>query len=160
MSHSFGIVIESLVAALLMLTIGYCMLLNSRLKRLKADEHSLKATIGELITATEIAERAIGGLKHTVRDVNENLGNQLTSAAQMSLQLKKQLAEGDNIIRRLSRIAVAARPVTEPEPEPEPEPETAPAAPYIPAPRISAAKAVAAAAQAFSDRRRPNGLAA
>ena len=151
MSHSFGIAIESLVAALLMLTIGYCMLLNSRLKRLKADEHSLKATIGELITATEIAERAIGGLKHTVRDVNENLGNQLTSAAQMSLQLKKQLAEGDNIIRRLSRIAIAARPVTEPE---------EPAAPNIPAPRISAAKAVAAAAQAFSDRRRSDGLAA
>jgi hypothetical protein len=91
MSHSLGIAIESLVAVLLMLTIGYCMLLNSRLKRLKADEHSLKATIGELITATEIAERAIGGLKHTVRDVNENLGNQLTSAGQMSLQLKKQL---------------------------------------------------------------------
>ena len=153
MSHSFGIAIESLVAALLMLTISYCMLLNSRLKRLKADEHSLKATIGELITATEIAERAIGGLKHTVRDVNENLGNQLTSAARMSLQLKKQLAEGDNIIRRLSRIAIAARPVTEPEPD-------EPAAPNIPAPRISAAKAVAAAAQAFSDRRRSDGLAA
>jgi len=50
---------------LLMVTIGYCMLLNKRLKRLKADEHSLKATIAELITATEIAERAIGGLKHT-----------------------------------------------------------------------------------------------
>ena len=46
MSHSFGVAIESLVAILLMLTIGYCMLLNSRLKRLKADEHSLKATIG------------------------------------------------------------------------------------------------------------------
>ena len=153
MSHSFGIVIESLVAALLLLTIGYCMLLNSRLKRLKADEHSLKATIGELITATEIAERAIGGLKHTVRDVNENLGNQLTSAAQMSLQLKKQLAEGDNIFRRLSRIATAARPAAEPEPESEPEPERA-------VPKVSAAKAVAAAAQAFSDRRRSDGLAA
>ena len=46
MSHSLGIVIESLVAVLLMLTIGYCMLLNARLKRLKAYEHSLKATIG------------------------------------------------------------------------------------------------------------------
>src|SRR4030081_1537089 len=103
MSHSFGVAIESLVALLLLLTIGYCMLLNARLKRLKADEHSLKATIAELITATEIAERAIGGLKHTVRDVNENLGNQLTSAAQMSQQLKKQLAEGDNIFRRPSR---------------------------------------------------------
>jgi hypothetical protein len=145
MSHSFGIAIESLVAILLMLTIGYCMLLNARLKRLKADEHSLKATIGELITATEIAERAIGGLKHTVRDVNENLGNQLTSASQMSLQLKKQLAEGDNVLRRLSRIAAAARPAPEPEPA---------------VPQLSAAKAVAAAAQAFSDRRRADGLAA
>jgi chromosome segregation ATPase len=151
MSHSFGIAIESLVAILLMLTIGYCMLLNSRLKRLKADEHSLKATIGELITATEIAERAIGGLKHTVRDVNEHLGNQLTSAAQMSEQLKKQLAEGDNVLRRLSKIAIAARPL----------PALEPAAPEAPAaPRVSAAKAVAAAAQAFSDRRRSDGLAA
>jgi hypothetical protein len=121
------------------------MLLNSRLKRLKADEHSLKATIAELITATEIAERAIGGLKHTVRDVNVNLGNQLNSAAEMSQQLKKQLAEGDSVFRRLSKIALAARPAPEPEPA---------------APTVSAAKAVAAAAQAFSDRRRSNGLAA
>jgi chromosome segregation ATPase len=146
MSHSFGVAIESLVAILLMLTIGYCMLLNARLKRLKADEHSLKATIAELITATEIAERAIGGLKHAVRDVNENLGNQLTTAHQMSSQLKKQLQESDNVVRRLSRIAIAARP-------PEPEPEAA-------TPPVSAAKAVAAAAQAFSERRRSDGLAA
>src|ERR1700737_954167 len=145
MTHSLGIAIESLVAVLLLLTIGYCMLLNTRLKRLKADEHSLKATIAELITATEIAERAIGGLKLTVRDVNENLGNQLNSAAQMSQQLKKHLAEGDNVVRRLSRIAIAARPAPEPEPA---------------APKVSAAQAVAAAAQAFSDRRRSDGLAA
>jgi hypothetical protein len=144
MSHSLGIVIESLVAVLLMVTIGYCILLNKRLKRLKADEHSLKATIGELITATEIAERAIGGLKHTVRDVNEHL----TAATQMSAHLKGQLAEGDGIIRRLTKIAVAAR-------SPSAEPEPAPAAP-----KVSAAKAVAAAAEAFSERRRASGLAA
>jgi chromosome segregation ATPase len=149
MSHSLGLAIESLVAVLLMLTIGYCMLLNSRLKRLKADESSLKATIAELITATEIAERAIGGLKHTVRDVNENLGNQLTSASQMSQQLKKQLAEGDNIYRRLSKIVLAARPSSEPEPEPQPA-----------VTNVSSAKAIAAAARAFSDRRRSDGLAA
>ena len=151
MSHSLGIVIESLVAVLLMLTIGYCMLLNSRLKRLKADEHSLKATIGELITATEIAERAIGGLKHTVRDVNEHLGSQLNAASQMSAHQKGMLAEGDGVIRRLSRIAIAARPLTS---EPEQE-QAAPAAP-----RVSAAKAVAVAAEAFSERRRASGLAA
>src|ERR1700742_2260998 len=110
MSHSLGMAIESLVAVLLILTIVYCMLLNARLKRLKADEHSLKATIGELITATEIAERAIGGLKLTVRDVNENLGSQLAAATDMSTQLKKQLGECDNVVRRLSKITSAARP--------------------------------------------------
>lgn len=145
MSHLMGIAIESLVAVLLILTIGYCMLLNKRLKRLKADEHSLKATIAELITATEIAERAIGGLKHTVRDVNENLGSQLASAAEMSEQFKRQLAEGDSVLRRLSKIAIAARPSTGADAE---------------VPKISSAKAIAAAAQAFSERRRADGLAA
>src|SRR5229473_7800013 len=115
MNHALGLAIESLVAVLLVLTIGYCMLLNARLKRLKADEHSLKAVIAELITATEIAERAIGGLKHTVRDVNEHLGSQLAAATQMSEHLRKQLAEGDGVIRRLSKIALAARPGSAPE---------------------------------------------
>ena len=151
MSHSLGIAIESLVTVLLMVTIAYCMLLNKRLKRLKADEHSLKATIAELITATEIAERAIGGLKHTVRDVNENLGAKLTAATEMSEQLRKQLGECDNVVRRLSRITTAARPSTPAAPEPASVP--APAA-------VPNAKALAAAAQAFSERRRSNGLAA
>ena len=145
MNHSLGMIIESLVAVLLVLTIFYCMLLNKRLKRLKADEHSLKATIAELITATEIAERAIGGLKHTVRDVNDNLGSQLSAATEMSGQLKTLLVESDGVVRRLTKIAVAARPLQDAEPA---------------APKPSSARAVAAAAEAFSERRRASGLAA
>ena len=167
MNHALGLAIESLVAVLLVLTIGYCMLLNKRLKRLKADEHSLKAVIAELITATEIAERAIGGLKHTVRDVNENLGGQLAAATQMSEQLRKQLAEGDHVVRRLSKIAIAARPQSASDEE-DVTPkapaasrslaETAPAG--TASNNMSSAKAVAAAAHAFSERRRSGGLAA
>ncbi|MCO5131070.1 MAG: DUF6468 domain-containing protein [Xanthobacteraceae bacterium] len=147
MNHSIGLMIEILVAVLLVVTIGYCMLLNKRLLRLRADEQSLKATIGELITATEIAERAIGGLKHTVRDVNENLGDQIAAAADLSDRLIRQLAEGDAVLGRLSRIAVAAR---------------SPHAPVTaaPEPRVSAAKAAAAATQAFAERRRASGIAA
>ena len=63
MSNGFGLIIEILVAILLAMTVGYCMTLNRRLKLLKSDEHSLRATISELVTATEIAERAIGGLE-------------------------------------------------------------------------------------------------
>jgi hypothetical protein len=150
--------IETLVAVLLMVTVGYCMLLNNRLKRLRSDEHSLKAVIAELITATEIAERAIGGLKHAVRDVNENLGSQLTSATHMADHLKRQLSECDHVVRRLSKIAIAARPPG--------AAETAPASASAPAPtrfapaKATNAKAVAAAAQAFSERRRTGGLAA
>jgi Domain of unknown function (DUF6468) len=167
MNHSLGLMIETLVAILLLLTIGYCMLLNKRLKRLKADEHSLKAVIAELITATEIAERAIGGLKHAVRDVNENLGNQLASANQMSEQLRRQLGEADNVVRRLTKIAIAARPQAAGEIEPtrdivgEATRET-PSRDYAsrdPA-TFSNAKAVAAAALAFSERRRSGGIAA
>jgi hypothetical protein len=165
MNHSLGMAIEALVAVLLLITIGYCMLLNNRLKRLRSDEHSLKAVIAELITATEIAERAIGGLKHAVRDVNENLGDQLTSASEMSAHLKRQLAECDHVVRRLSKIAIAARPQNQVQGQAqnpaqnqayviEPEPAR------LPPPKPSSAKAVAAAAQAFSERRRTGGLAA
>jgi hypothetical protein len=164
MNPSLGVTIEALVAILLVLTIGYCMLLNARLKRLKADEHSLKATIAELITATEIAERAIGGLKHTVRDVNENLGSQLASAAQMSEHLKRQLAEGDHVVRRLTKIAIAARPSQAAEAEAkEPAPRDFAARDFAPrdtTAKPSNAQALAAAAQAFSERRRTGGLAA
>jgi Domain of unknown function (DUF6468) len=159
MNHSLGMAIEALVAVLLLITIGYCMLLNNRLKRLRSDEHSLKAVIAELITATEIAERAIGGLKHAVRDVNENLGDQLTSASEMSAHLKRQLSECDHVVRRLSKIAIAARPQNQAQNQAmviEPEPEPA----RLPPPKPSSAKAVAAAAQAFSERRRTGGLAA
>ena len=39
MSNAFlGLMIESLVAVLLVLTIGYCLILNRRLKRLVADQ--------------------------------------------------------------------------------------------------------------------------
>ena len=143
MNPTFALVIESLVATLLLVTIAYCMLLNKRLKLLRADEQSLKATIGELITATEIAERAIGGLKVTVRDCNDNLGGQLSSAAEMCDRLGTHIHAGETVLHRLSRIAIAARA----------QPEEAQA-------RSNNAKAIVAAAEAFTERKRANGLAA
>ena len=144
MSHSSGLIIESLVSILLMLTIGYCMLLNKRLQRLKADEQSLKATIAELITATEIAERAIGGLKVTVRECDQNLGGQLAMANEMMERLRKQTLAGEGVLHRLSRIALAARPAAE-------EPNES----------GGGAKSVVAAAKAFAERRKAaGGLAA
>jgi hypothetical protein len=146
-SNGIALVIEGMVAILLVLTIGYCIVLNSRLKMLKADEQALKATISELITATEIAERAIVGLKLTVRDCDLSLGERLRNAEQLSGEIAHQLDEGKAVLERLSRIALAARPAG-----------GAPASAAI----GPDAQAVAEAAQAFvaRSRVRPPGIAA
>jgi len=103
MSHSFGIVIESLVSILLLLTILYCIRLNEQLKRLKADGTSMQQTITELITATESAERAIAGLKATVREADETLGERLKAAERYSIEMKQSTTAGAEVLDRLAR---------------------------------------------------------
>lgn len=104
-----GMIIEGLVAVLLVITIGYCFTLNSRLQRLRADEEVLRATISELMTATEIAERAILGLKTTAAEADKTLGSRLKQAETMSHTLAEQVGEGELVFARISQIAEAAR---------------------------------------------------
>jgi len=110
MSNGLGLMIESLVAVLLLLTIGFCFVLNGRLKKLKADEQALKGTISELITATEIAERAIAGLKMTVRDCDQNLSERLRAGDALAGELGRQLEGGRQVLAQLAQITLAARP--------------------------------------------------
>lgn len=164
MTHWIGFAIEGLVAVLLLLTIAYCVVLNSKLRRLRADEHALKATIAELITATEIAERAIAGLKVTVRDVDENIGGRLRTAERFAADISRQIEAGTTVLDRLAQIVAASRPAPAPAPTPAPSPE--PIVVAEPAADLSVAspdtRAVLAAAQAFAQRTRARsrGLAA
>jgi hypothetical protein len=152
MTHQFGYFIESMVSILLLLTILYCVRLNKQLRLLKADEQSLRATISELITATEIAERAIAGLKQTMREGEQGLSSRIQKSEQLAAEIDKQMKAGEQLLSKLARIAAAARPA-----EPPPAPPAPPAPPVAPD-----AKAVAAAAQAFTERARArlSGLAA
>jgi hypothetical protein len=113
-NHLIGLFVVGTVAILLLVTIGYCFLLERRLRRFRANEQSLRATIGELITATEIAERAIGGLKVTVRECDQNLGERLRAAERYCADLDAQLAAGETVLRRISQIAAAGRPAPAP----------------------------------------------
>jgi len=149
-SHGFGFMIESMVAILLLLTILYCVRLSRQLRLLRADEQSLRATIAELVTATEIAERAIAGLKATMRDGELTLGTQIAGAEQLSADLGEQLAAGEELLGKLARIAGVVRP----------QASAAAAAVVKTAARTNEkaaapdAKSVAAAAQAFAERAR------
>ena len=104
-----GMMIELLVAFLLVLTIGYCVTLNRRLKRLRNDEEALRATIAELITATEIAERAILGLKATAGDCDKNLTHRLMEAERLSSDLQYYVSQGEGVVGRLVKISDAVR---------------------------------------------------
>src|ERR1700677_1374210 len=114
MSNGLGMIIDGLVAFLLIVTIGYCMMLNRRLKLLKADEQSLRATISELVTATEIAERAIGGLKLTVHECDMGLGERLRKAERLSIEIDRAVVGGKDLVSRLSQIVNAGRRADEP----------------------------------------------
>jgi uncharacterized protein DUF6468 len=120
MSNGLGLMIESLVAVLLVLTITFCIVLNKRLKKLRADEQALKGTISELITATEIAERAIAGLKMTVRDCDQNLGERLRAGETLARELANQLDGGRQVLLQLAQITLAARTAHAPTAEPLP----------------------------------------
>ncbi len=131
----YGYLIESLVSVLLLMTILYCVRLNKQIRLLKADEQSLRATIAELITATEIAERAIGGLKATMREGEQTLGERIKRTEALAADLGQQLNAGEQLLTRLVRITEAGRP------------DATPAAPAVPR-----AQALAAAAQALAER--------
>lgn len=149
MSYHFGFMIESMVAILLLLTILYCVRLSKQLHLLRADEQSLRATIAELVTATEIAERAIAGLKSTMRDGEQTLGAQIISAESLTEELGRQIESGSTILAKLGRIAGVSQ-------------SAVAAKPAVAAKAAPDAKAVAAAAQAFAERTstRAKGLAA
>jgi chromosome segregation ATPase len=132
-SFNYGYLVEVMVSILLLLTILYCVRLNKQLRLLKADEQTLRATIAELISATEIAERAIAGLKSTMHDGEQNLSERLERVEQLSAALDEKLAAGDELLARITRIAGAVHTGGAQSPVPD-------------------AKAVAAAAQAFAAR--------
>jgi hypothetical protein len=132
-NHYLGFLVEGTVAILLLITVAYCFLLNQRLHRFRADEEALRTIIGELITATEIAERAIAGLKVTVRECDQNLGERLRAAERFCAEIDRQIAAGETVLRRVSQIASVGRPAP---------------------PQVSNAQSALAAAEALIERTR------
>jgi len=115
MTHVLGLAIESMVAVLLLLTILYCVRLNNQIRLLKADEQSLRGTIAELVTATEIAERAINDLKLTATRTDQTLVQHLAQGEVLTAELERQIEAADILMRKLAGIVAVSRPLSKPE---------------------------------------------
>jgi hypothetical protein len=142
--------IEILVCVLLTTTIGYCIVLDRRLRALKADETLMRKVITDLVGATDRAERAVAGLRSIVVECDETISGRLRDAERHSDDLAAHIRSGDDVIARIARIvesasggrplpvARAAEPVSAPEP-------------IVPAAR-ERVRDTLAAAQAFAER--------
>jgi hypothetical protein len=117
-----GIVVETLVAILLATTIGYCVILNQKLKRLHSDRGELRQMVADLVQATGLAQSAIKELKATAQEAEAGLESRLSDAETFGVQLANHVSAGQQIMERLARITNAARaqPLDDDRLEPEP----------------------------------------
>jgi hypothetical protein len=145
MSASFGIAVDLLVAVLLVATIVTSIGLSRRVARMKADEASMRTTIGDLVIATDSAERAVATLRATLGDCDRTLGERLRSAQHYSADLADRVQAGETVVARIAQIVESSRRVTT-----EDAPPQAANAPDTSTRDVL--KAAANAAQAVADR--------
>lgn len=112
----FGVIVESAVAILLAMTIGYCVVLNSRLKRLHADKDVLRQMVADLVGATNLANQAIKELKHTAIEADLALNARLEEAERFGIELANHVNAGTVLMDRIVKITSAARQVSPVEP--------------------------------------------
>ena len=141
MGVSLGMIVEGSVAVLLAVTIGYCIVLNARLKRLHADREALAKIIGELVQATTTANGAVKELRAAAGEVDAGIDRRLDEAAELQSHLAAQIATGTELLDKIARITSASR-ATAAETRPEParaEPAPKPAVPLEPQSRLHSA---------------------
>ncbi|MGX7706415.1 DUF6468 domain-containing protein [Methylobacterium sp. Gmos1] len=109
MSLIVSILADLLVAVLLVACIATSVSLGRRITRLKGDETAMRQTIGDLMVATESAERAILGLRTTLAECDRTLAERLRLAERTNADLAAQLQAGDEVLSRIGRIVSQAR---------------------------------------------------
>ncbi len=146
MGSIIGFIVELTVIVLLAFTVVYCIRLDRRLERLRADERSMRQTVVDLGVSTERAERTIEGLRQVLAECDRTLGDRLRRAAEASDQLDAAVRTGGDVLDRIGKIVGAAQEATaEATRRAEPEPFTPQAYNVI---NLSE---TAAAAEAFAD---------
>lgn len=109
MSGTLAFVIETVVAGLLAIAIGYCALLDRRLQRIRLNETDMRKTVAELLAATERAERAVECLRVAIDECDSALADRLRSAERQSQDLADKVRAGGEVVARISRIIHAGR---------------------------------------------------
>lgn len=114
MDGSLGIFIEGLVAVLLVVTIGYCVLVNRKLEQLRSNQSELRQIIRELNAATGQAETAIAALRTTADASEEAVAKAVEESRELVAQLRAELTEGQALLAKIAAIVRAQRQAARP----------------------------------------------
>ena len=107
-----GLFVEGAVAILLALTIGYCVLLNQRLKRLHQDKDAMAKMVADLVSATNLANQAIKELKGTAVEADLTLSARMEEAERFGIELANHVTAGTVLME--PRHSQAIEPVEAP----------------------------------------------
>ncbi|GJM03561.1 MAG: hypothetical protein DHS20C08_20620 [Rhodomicrobium sp.] len=91
-----SVVIELIVSLLLVVTIGYCYVVNRKLTALRTDQSGLRQVIVELNRSSERAEQAIGQMRRTAQAVDGDIASQCEAARQSRDELVDAMERSRN----------------------------------------------------------------
>lgn len=150
-----SLILDVVVAALLVATIGYAAVLNRKLRNLRANKSEFEAMIAEFNEATRRTEGSIQALRLAADQTAKALSVQVERGQALRDELTFLTSRADGAAERIASGGSSARPevaayAASPKPQPAPRPQPVPAAPAPrpvannPAPPRPAAAPVAA----------------
>ena len=101
---TLGFIVELMVATLLVVTIGYCVLVNRKLDSLRSNKSDLRAAIRDLYAASAHAEQALANLRQSAGSMEETLGAQLARAQKAQSRLEADIGRGEGLASKLDVI--------------------------------------------------------
>ena len=102
---TLSIVIELIMVLLLVVTISYCFIVNSKLTALRTDQSGIRQVIGELNRSSERAERAISEMRRTALHVEGQIAGQMDAARHASEDLRQNLEKSKELRSTLEKFS-------------------------------------------------------
>lgn len=100
---NYELIGQGVLAVLLLLTIGYCAVLERRLRGIRSAHQEMQNLIDQFARATEQAERGMGQLKETARDISGELQADIDTATALRDELRLITQTGNTLADKIER---------------------------------------------------------
>ncbi len=109
MSFDLSMAINLLVAVLLVITIGYCIILNKKLKAMRSAQDEMQQLIGTFNAAADKARSSVDQLKKTGDEIGLSLEREIDRAKAMRDDLALITDTAEHLASRIEQAVDASR---------------------------------------------------